>query len=184
MEKIDCLVPAAGCARRMGRWKPVLPFRGSTIIETVVARALEACARVILVTGFRGEELALLFDGKPRVLVVENTDWELGMFSSIRRGAGFVATERLFVALGDMPFVDPGVYEALRLAPAADAVFPVFGGRRGHPVLFRGTVREAVLREDPASGRMAEIASRFAVREVQWPDDTILRDIDTMEDFA
>ena len=59
-EKCDCIVPAAGRAQRMGRWKPVVPFDGRTIIETVVSTALRACSRVVLVTGYRGAELAAL----------------------------------------------------------------------------------------------------------------------------
>ncbi len=131
---VDCIVPTAGRSERMGRWKPLLPFRGGTIVGTVVEAALEACSRVILVTGFRGDELAARFAGTPRVLVVENPDWALGMFSSIRRGAARVESARFFVSLGDMPFVGSAIYRALLEAPEADFVFPVHGGVRGHPV--------------------------------------------------
>ena len=57
MEALDCVIPAAGRSERMGTWKPVLPFGGSTIIQTVVTAALRARARVILVTGYRAEDL-------------------------------------------------------------------------------------------------------------------------------
>jgi molybdenum cofactor cytidylyltransferase len=181
-EAADCIVPAAGQSARMGAWKPVLSFGSSTIVQTVVAAALGACARVILVTGHRGSELAALFRTEPRILIVENPDWLLGMFSSIQRGLAHVATPRFFISLGDMPWVGTAVYQALLSAAPAPAVFPVFGGFRGHPVLFDAAIRDAALRADPETGSMKEIASGFASIEVPWEDDAILRDIDRMED--
>jgi len=182
-EKCDCIVPAAGRAQRMGRWKPVVPFGGRTIIETVVFTALSACSRVILVTGYRGAELTALFRGQPRVILVENPEWEQGMFSSVRRGIAEAATPRFFITLGDMPWITSAVYEALLPHHEADVVFAAHGGRRGHPVLFHERVKAAVAAADPALGSMRGVAGSFRVSEVSWPDDSVLRDIDTESDL-
>jgi len=181
---VDCLVPGAGRSERMGSWKPALPFGESTIIQTVVSRALRVCTRVVLVTGYRAAELAVLFDGVPGVHLVENPDWPLGMFSSIRRGAEQVRTARFFIMLGDMPWAEPEVYRALLQRGPADFIYPVFGGRRGHPVLCSARVKDEVLAADPSAGSMREIASRCAVQELPWHNDKIHRDIDTMEDLV
>jgi len=181
---VDCIVPAAGRSERFGRWKPMVPFRDGTIVSGAVSAALAACRRVILVTGYRGDELAARFAAEPRVAVVHNPDWELGMFSSIRCGAARVETDRFFIMLADMPFVGPEVYRALLEAGSADYVFPVHGGMRGHPVLAGERVREAVLAADPATGSMKEIARRLSVIEVPWIDDSVLRDVDAPEDLA
>jgi molybdenum cofactor cytidylyltransferase len=182
-EQVDCVVPAAGKSERMGSWKPLLPFEDSSIIECVVRRALQSSSRVILVTGYRAGELEAAFHGRPRVSVIENPGWRLGMFSSIRRGVERVATRRFFVALGDMPWIRPEVYRALLAAPEVDVVFPVFDGIRGHPVLFAGAVKEAILSADPAAGAMREIAAGFRVAEMPWMDASILRDADTPGDL-
>jgi molybdenum cofactor cytidylyltransferase len=182
VQPVDCIVPAAGRSERMGRWKPLLPFGAGTIAGTVVAAALEACDRVILVAGYRGSELAAAFAAEPRVVVVENPEWQVGMFSLIRRGAAEVRRPRFFVSLADMPFVVPAVYRALLEAPAADFVFPVHAGMRGHPVLLNGRARAAVLAADPAAGNMKEIARQLSAAEVPWRDDSVLRDIDAPED--
>jgi molybdenum cofactor cytidylyltransferase len=168
----------------MGAWKPLLPFGATTIIQAVVAVALAACARVVLVTGYRGGELAALFEAEPRVLVVENRDWRRGMFSSLQSGAARIATERFFVTLGDMPWIRPEVYAALQAFPEHDAVFPVFDGRRGHPVLLGPRARDRMTRADPAHGSMPEIVSRLEASEMPWGDDTIARDIDTPADLG
>ena len=182
-EKCDCIVPAAGRSQRMGRWKPVVPFGETTIIEAVVATALRACSRVLLVTGYRAAELAALFQGQPRVILVENREWEQGMFSSVRRGIAEVTTTRFFVTLGDMPWITAAVYEALLGQEAADVVFPLHDGRRGHPVLFHERVKAAVAAADPVRGSMRGIAASFRVSEMSWPDDSVLRDIDTESDL-
>jgi molybdenum cofactor cytidylyltransferase len=183
VDEIECVVAAAGGSVRMGEWKPLLPFRESTIIQAVVAEALAACARVILVTGFRGEELERLFAAEPRVLVVRNPAWETGMFCSQQQGIAQVRSDRFFIMPGDMPLVPADVYRALLAGVPAEAVFPVFQGMRGHPVLFSRRVGDAALREDPGTGRMRDIARRFDCRDVQWTDGTILRDIDTKDDY-
>ena len=103
VEQCDCVIPAAGRSERMGRWKPVLPFSGSTIVQTVVASALRAGARVILVTGYRAEELVPLFGADPRVELVHNPRWSDGMFSSVQAGVARVRSRRFFVTLGDKP---------------------------------------------------------------------------------
>jgi len=161
----------------------VLPFGDTTIIEAVVATALRACSRVLLVTGYRAAELAALFRGRSRVTLVENPAWEQGMFSSVRRGVAEVTTTRFFVTLGDMPWIPGAVYEALLGREDADVVFPVHDGRRGHPVLFHERVKAAVTAADPARGSMRGIAASFRVAEVSWHDGSVLRDIDTESDL-
>ncbi len=168
----------------MGFWKPLIPFGGRTMVETAVEAALEACGRVILVTGFRGEELAALFPREARVVIARNPDWERGMFSSILAGMERVESDRFFVGLADMPFVRAEAYCALLSAPEADAVFPVHGGERGHPVLLSRRIIGAARAADPVSGRMKDVISGYTTLEIPWPDDSILRDIDTPEDAA
>jgi molybdenum cofactor cytidylyltransferase len=168
----------------MGRWKPVFPFGKSTIVETVVAAALQACLRVVLVTGYRGAELASLFKGEPRVLPVVNESWQLGMFSSIRLGVSRVRTPRFFVTLGDMPWILPEAYAALLGNEETDVIFPVHGGMRGHPVLFSERVKDAIATADPETESMRAIVGSMNISEIEWPDDSVLRDIDTEADVS
>lgn len=168
----------------MGEWKLLLPFGKETIIEAAVHTALAACPRVILVSGYRGGELAAAFQADQRVLVVENPDWPTGMLGSILRGVPLIETSRFFVALGDMPLLCSEVYAALLGQPVADAVLPVFHGARGHPVLLKQSLGEKALRNPPASGRMKDLLARHDIREMPWPDDSVLRDINTPEDYA
>jgi molybdenum cofactor cytidylyltransferase len=83
-----------------------------------------------------------------------------------------------------MPWITPAIYAALKNAPCADVVSPTFGGRRGHPVLLRRVVAEEMLRSDPSTGVMREIISRFSSTLIPWDDDSILRDVDTPQEYV
>jgi molybdenum cofactor cytidylyltransferase len=175
----DCVIPAAGASARMrrgGGFKPLLPFAAApkggapiggapigdsptgekTLVETAVDAALAALCRVVLVVGYRGEEIAALFAGASRraaledgrLIVVRNPRWEEGLVGSIQAALPAVAGEAFFVAHADMPFVAPGHYAALASAreawitglapiPKGEAVFfASWRGQAGHPVLI------------------------------------------------
>lgn len=57
MSAIDCIITAAGLSSRMGQWKMMLPWEQGTILDTSIKNALQFCSRIILVTGYRGNEL-------------------------------------------------------------------------------------------------------------------------------
>ena len=180
---MDCLIPAAGRSNRMDKWKPLLRFGESTIIETVVTTALDVCRRVVLVVGYRGEELAGVFDSEARVIVVKNPEWEAGMLSSIQAGVRRIDSSRFFIVPGDMPYLTGEVYRALLSAPRAGAVAPEYGGRRGHPVLIESRLIGGITGAGPEISSMREILARESFSVMPWKDDSVLRDLDTPEDY-
>lgn len=88
------------------------------------------------------------------------------------------------VALGDMPFVEPGTLRALAAAvrEGAGIAAPVFGGRRGNPVAFGARHRDALLALDGDQGARRLLAS-CPVNAVAVADPGILRDIDAPSDL-
>jgi molybdenum cofactor cytidylyltransferase len=165
----DCVLPAAGASSRMrssdgnDSFKPLLPFAGSTLVETAVGAALEADCRVLVVVGHRGDEIVAAFGAARyrslrdagRIVLVANPRWEEGLLGSIRAAFPFLRSDAFFVAHADMPFIEAETYRALAEARAdrinlarADqvdaarapgdeaAIFAAHEGRRGHPVLI------------------------------------------------
>lgn len=144
-ETYDCIICAAGESRRMGEWKPLLPWRSSTLVEESVDAALKAGCRVILVTGAKGGLLEELFAHTPDVITVRNDRFEKGMVSSIRCGAELVSSAYFFIAHADMPQVPARMYRELIDAARSSepsttnkprVIRPRFAGVPGHPVLF------------------------------------------------
>lgn len=185
MDGFDCVMAAAGRSDRMGEWKLLLPLGGDTIVERSVRNALAGCARVILVTGYRGEELARLFSGWESVLVVSNPDYRAGMFSSIRAGVRHVGTDRFFIALADMPLISPEIYRRLALLPTSgpSATRPFFRGKKGHPVLLPSVVIDKILHFDD-SHTMQDALQGIPITRLEVDDQRVIRDIDTPEDYA
>ena len=178
---------AAGASSRMERWKMTLPFGTRTVIEASVGAALEVCARVILVAGYRAGELIELFRGRQRVLPVVNERWAEGMFCSLRCGVQQVRTERFFLSLGDMPRVGGAVYRVLAAQPAIDAVIPKYRGKKGHPLLLSAAVARAVLARQASDGQpeptLRDVLAELPALTVPVDDPYILKDIDTAEDY-
>lgn len=182
-ENIDCVMLAAGESMRMGEWKMMLPFGGATIAERSVENALEVCRRVILVTGYRAEDIEKVFEGRERVHLIRNAEYRRGMFSSIRAGAAAVASSSYFIALADMPLVTPAIYRYLLTFQDHDAVIPKFHGKKGHPVLLSGGTRDFLLSLSP-DDTLRTVIAEYPSLAVPVDEKGIITDIDTPEDYA
>jgi molybdenum cofactor cytidylyltransferase len=178
----------------MDSWKMMLRWGGSTIIEQSVETALRVCSRLILVAGFRAEEVTELFRNRPEVAVVLNADYRGGMFSSVRRGTEAAAEGPFFLALADMPGVSEEDYKNLlewgkRLgggfaaAGSAYAVIPQYRGKKGHPVLLSSGMRAEILQTD-VSGTLRDVLAGVANVLVPVDGPGILHDIDTPADYC
>ncbi len=179
---LDCVLLAAGLSSRMKTWKMLLPYKSSTVVQASVRNALSVCSRVILVTGFRGSELAELFRHERRVLPVYNETYASGMFSSVRCGVACVESRDFFFSLGDMPAIAPETYRVLFGQKYCDAAIPLYGGSKGHPVFFRGPAKDAILRADEHT-TLRDVLSTLSVTTVSVDDPGILYDIDTENDY-
>jgi molybdenum cofactor cytidylyltransferase len=182
-DDLDCVMPVAGESTRMGRWKPLLPWDGKTVVQATVDHALSVCHRVILVAGYRGDEINALFGQRRDVEVVLNIDYSRGFLSSIQTGVQHVVSRRFFVALADMPLIRGQIYRSLLEARGGDVVRPYYQGKKGHPVLIDGHLIPAIL-DLPQTASMAEVLARVAVTRVETDDPSVCLDLDQPADYA
>jgi molybdenum cofactor cytidylyltransferase len=188
MNDLDCIMLAAGSSTRMGSWKMTLPLGGSTLAERSVDTALQVCSRVVLVAGFRAEELAERFRGRSGVLVAVNHDYEQGMLSSVQAGCREARGAHFFVALADMPLVGSDTYRLLlRCAtvehPGVPVVVPQYRGKKGHPLLLAAPMRARIL-EAGAGCTLREVLRAVPTLVVPADDPHVLQDVDTPEDYG
>ena len=184
--KIAAVIAAAGLSSRMGEFKPLLPFDGTTVIRRCAENLLRAGAEVlVVVVGHRGAETAGALRGTG-ALIVENPDYaRTQMFDSLRLGLGALhgAYDRVLLTPGDVPWVSPALVRALTEAKA-DFVCPVCGGRRGHPVSLAGRCVPALLAYGGAGGlRGAAEALGFSTALAETPEIGVTIDLDTPEDY-
>lgn len=182
MQDCDGIILAAGLSSRAGDWKMGLELQGRPLIVHSVCNMHTAVERVIVVGGYRIGDLRRLLAPFPFVEIVENRDWESGMFSSVRTGVRSVTAGNFFLSPGDIPYIAPGVFRTLWAQPSAPVRIPVCNGRKGHPVLCGAEVIQAVAAA-PEDSNLKEVLSRFPVQLVPVEDDGMLFDLDTPQDF-
>ena len=177
----ECIMLAAGLSSRMGKWKMMMPWGEGTILDSALASALTFCDRVVLVTGFRGDELAACYRDHPGVEVVFNPQYQNGMFSSIQCGVGHIHASRFFLALGDMPEVTEGVYRRLWASADTDTdtcIIPAYERGKGHPVLLPERAI-SLIRRAPEGATLRDVIGQMAVRVIPVASQGIHWDVDT-----
>ena len=186
---IWAVVLAAGESRRMGTQKLLLPFGETTVVGAVVRTAQASRAgRTLVVLGADREAVRRELEPAGVDFAV-NENYPLGMLTSIQ--AGFRAlpddAKAAVVLLGDQPFLASRVIDLVidaHEAASKGIVVPAFQGRRGHPVLIDLKYRDEVLAIDPADGlRRLMLAHSDDILEIDVADPSILRDLDTPEDY-
>ena len=190
---IAAIVLAAGQSSRMApHHKLLLPDRaGKPMIARVVDNLLSSPARPILVVvGHRADDIRAALAGRP-VAFVPAADYAEGLAASLRAGITALPGEAraALICLGDMPLVTARVIERLIEAYDPDEgrliAVPMHRGRPGNPVLWdrRFFPEMAALSGDGGARRLLD-AHPEAIVEVDLPEDSVLRDFDTVESLA
>lgn len=179
--KNDCIIPAAGFSSRMGLWKPALLIDGIPMICKAVNNALKHTSRVIVVGGYNFHKLADLLEGIPGLKLVENRHFKQGMITSIKTGVEYIKTDKFFVTLADMPFINPETYNLMNHTDLEEVLFPVFKGKRGHPVLINSSLISQI-RSAPANIMMRDLLKNSNIKEIEVSDAGILQDLDKPQD--
>lgn len=193
--RVSAVLLAAGLSARMGeKNKLLLPFRGRTLIEHMVDVLLASrLAEVVVVLGHEAERVRPLLAGRPLTLV-HHPHFAEGMGSSLKAGLRKVSPDAtgIMVCLTDHPLLEPTDIDHLIAAfgsenggKARDIAVPYYKGQRGNPVLFATRYLDEVLATRGPVAGCRGIVQRYpeAMQAVEMPDDHILRDIDTPEDY-
>jgi CTP:molybdopterin cytidylyltransferase MocA len=188
VSEIAAILLAAGRSRRMGAFKPLLPFGVRTVIEYCLGNLHAAGVEdLVVVVGHRAEDVREQLKSLDVGFAV-NADPDSEMSVSIARGVEQVSNgaRAVIIALVDHPAVPPETIKILidewRLG--ARLVQLEHEGRGGHPVLIDLAYREELLALDPQSGLRALFAAHGdEVRRVPVESPYVARDMDTWEDY-
>jgi molybdenum cofactor cytidylyltransferase len=132
---------AAGESSRMGRPKPLLPWRGTTLVEYQMNSLLQGgCDRVIVVTGKYDAEMAPLLNDRPGISSVYNPKYLEGKTTSIKAGIWEVPNgiHSIVLLAVDQPRPAWVIERILKVHTdfGADITSPGFDGHGGHPLVF------------------------------------------------
>ena len=189
MKSVAAILLAAGRSRRMGAFKPLLPFGGSTVVDSCIANLRAASVdELVVVVGHRAEEVREHLKNA-NVAFALNDDPASEMSVSIARGVEQLSNEAnaLLIALVDHPAVSGETIKGIVDAwfRGAQFVQPEFNGRGGHPVLIDLKYRHGLLHLDPQRGLRALFdIHRDQVRRLPVDSPFVARDMDTWEDYV
>jgi molybdenum cofactor cytidylyltransferase len=151
------IILAAGSSSRMGggRHKLLLPLDGRPVLAHVIDAALASQARpIIIVLGHEADKVRTLitsFTSHSDIIIVENDKYLQGMSTSMyiglqtlisngyKKGEASFVVDSVLMMLGDQPMITSQVIDTLIFAYRATGkhiVAPLYGGKRGNPVLF------------------------------------------------
>ncbi len=186
---IAAILLAAGRSRRMGAFKPLLPFGGQTVAEACVENLLAGGVReVVVVVGHRGDEVRRRLAHLP-VRFALNALEETEMGASIARGVEQLSpeTKAVLIALVDQPAVPPEIIASLNDAAGrtgARLVVPEYEGRGGHPVRVDLSFRDELMTLDERGGLRALFAAhREEVLRFSVASPYVARDMDRWDDY-
>lgn len=189
MNKIWAIILAAGESKRMGFPKMLLDFSGVTMIERVIENIVASeIYNIMIVLGAEKDKLIEIVS-RYQVSYCYNENFTEGMLSSVKCGFRNIpaGSDAILVFQGDQPFIFPEVINlVIREYQSSDKgiVIPVCNGKRGHPILIDGRLRNDIFILDSTEG-LRSLAYKYYenVLEVETSDKGILRDFDTYEDY-
>ena len=199
------IILAAGSSSRMGggRHKLLLPLDDRPVLAHVIAATLASQARpILIVLGHQSDQVRLQIEpyaAHPDITLVENADFLQGMSTSMRAGLQtlisygykkmevFYQVDSALILLGDQPMITPQVIDTLITAyreTGKRIVAPLYGGKRGSPVLFAKSLFPELLEvTGDEGGRTVLDRYRQEVELVEMGDATANYDVDTWEAY-
>jgi molybdenum cofactor cytidylyltransferase len=189
VKDVAAIILAAGLSRRMGAFKPLLPFGDSTVIESCINNIRSAGVdEIIVVTGHRADNVRAQLE-HCQVTFTTNPKPESEMSVSIALGVEQVPddTRAVLITPVDHPAVPPEIIKSVIdewRRSGTRLVQPEYEARGGHPVLVDLSYRDELLHLNPQTGlRSLFAAHREQVRRIPVSSPLVARDMDTWEDY-
>lgn len=206
IHRFEGIVLAAGLSSRMKSWKPGKEINGTSLIVHSIRPMFVYCSKIIVVGGYNFEKLKkIINDGnsftnseREKIILIENKDYQSGMFSSVRFGLTYTNNaDGVFILPGDIPFVNSSTYLALiknfdvlneydLFLPAIETKTSTPAGaaiiQKGHPVLLREKIIKSIISHS-GDTTLSLVLKEFPSKICIVKDEGIIFDIDNEDDF-
>ena len=189
MAGVSAILTAAGESTRMGSPKPLLPWKGTTLVEYQIRCLLDAgCAEVVVVLGHAAEIVEPYVTGE-HVRHVLNPHYRQGKTTSIKAGLGAISddAEAILLLAVDQPRTIEIIAQVLKAHNAHRPAItsPRYEGHGGHPLVFDASLRpelEAITEESQGIRQVFD-AHRAEVFEATIDDPILRLDLNTPEAY-
>jgi molybdenum cofactor cytidylyltransferase len=189
VRRVAAILLAAGRSRRMGAFKPLLPFGPRTVIESSVANLKAAgVLEIVVVIGHRGEEIREQLK-TAGVTFVLNSEPDTPMAASIALGIDHIRgdCDAALILPADQPAIPANTIRSIvnEWEDGASLVQPEYADRGGHPVLIDRKYFPELLHLDSERGLRGFFEQhRPETRRLAVNSPFIARDLDTWEDYV
>ena len=186
MNDVAAILLAAGQSRRMGAFKPLLPFGDKTVIACCLDYLRDGgIENIVVVLGHRAGEVSNHLQNVP---IAINPDPNSEMGASIATGMGSLNEDAkcVVIALVDHPAVPASVVSKLieEWKSGAQIVVPTWQNRGGHPVLVDLKFRSELVNLDHTGGLRAFFQNhQNQLKRLPVDSPFIARDMDTWDDY-
>ena len=186
---ISAILLAAGQSKRMnGENKLTKEIQGTPLIKHSVKNILASSIdELIVVLGHQKETIEKLIDKNKKIKFVFNKDFESGIASSIKTGLNNLSekTEAFFICLGDMPMVNPNIYNQLiKSINKREIIVPTYKGQQGNPVLFAKSMKEKIINISGDVGAKKILAlNKDKILNLEINDQCVTKDFNTQDSF-
>lgn len=188
--KIAAIIIAAGESRRFkGVIKQLIPWEKKPLILNVIQLAMEnGLTPIYVILGANSEKIIPVIKKLP-IKIIQNPDWKEGKGTSISLGIRSLPKGKraAMIFVVDQPFLSneliQTIIDSFDSDDAVDIIAPYVGEIQANPVLFKKSTFSD-LRELRKEKGGKDIFVKFHVRKIQWSDEKILNDIDTIEDYS
>jgi molybdenum cofactor cytidylyltransferase len=188
--QIAAVILAAGASTRMGTPKQLLQWQGRSLLRSITETAIAAdCDPIIVVLGAYRDRIQTEVIDLP-VQIVNNSEWQTGMGSSICAGIQALLDRNTAVAatillLCDQPFVSVQIIQQLRsIYDVTDRsiVASSYQNTVGVPALFDRKLFPELLELDRLEGAKTVIQRhKNTIETLNFPQGLI--DLDTPKDY-
>jgi CTP:molybdopterin cytidylyltransferase MocA len=176
----------------MGRPKLLLPWQGSTVIQSVLSAWRASRVDHVLVIVHPEDELLTDTCRAAGALVTVAAEPPPDMKASVVLGLQAIRErfdpadhDTWLLAPADVPELSPGVIDRLLAAHAPEdprILVPTYDGRRGHPALFPWPLAARV-ESLAASDGVNRLFDESPLQEIACPAAALTPDVDTPEDY-
>jgi|WetSurMetagenome_2_1015567.scaffolds.fasta_scaffold172467_2 molybdenum cofactor cytidylyltransferase len=183
---VSAVLLAAGASERMGTLKQLLPLRDKPVITHCIDSIISSgVSDLVVVLGLNGGLIEETISHLP-VNVTFNNDPLSDMAESIRTGLQGISysSTGVLICPGDYPLVSPQTLKMLldrHMKEPDRIILPAYHGRRGHPGLFPRQIAAEIFQGLTLRDIVRRDEKRL--RQIEVPDEGILLDMDTTEDY-
>lgn len=178
---ITGIILAAGEGRRASGCKLSRYVMGKPMLQWVIEMVVKSNIRQSIIVTGKEREFAESLAAPYGIQTVHNACYSSGMSSSIIKGIERLPTDTdgFAIILGDMPYIKPKTLnDMIDSFSRSMIIAPAFKGRRGHPVIFPISYKNAMYSIKGDVGARYILKSNEAlIKQIETEDRGVIRDI-------